>query len=163
MDLRNLKYNKEKAVSPVIGVILMVAITVILAAVIGSFVLGFGGETAAAPQATLQMNINSANDNITLQHNGGDGINLAQTRIVITRADSTLTVTSSTNVVLAVGNESYITTSTSSTQEVDWNGDGSTDSASFSSDIDISSGDVVRVRLIDTETQRVFYNNRKTA
>ncbi|MDI9610447.1 MAG: type IV pilin N-terminal domain-containing protein [Archaeoglobales archaeon] len=33
----------EKGVSPVIGVILMVAITVILAAVIASFVFGLGG------------------------------------------------------------------------------------------------------------------------
>ena len=34
--------SDDKAVSPVIGVILMVAITVILAAVIGTFVLGLG-------------------------------------------------------------------------------------------------------------------------
>ena len=34
----------EDAVSPVIGVILMVAITVILAAVIGAFVFGMGGN-----------------------------------------------------------------------------------------------------------------------
>ncbi|ELK55548.1 flagellin-like protein, partial [Haloferax sp. BAB-2207] len=40
---------EDDAVSPVIGVILMVAITVILAAVIGTFVLGLGdqvGDTA---------------------------------------------------------------------------------------------------------------------
>ena len=36
----------EDAVSPVIGVILMVAITVILAAVIGAFVFGMGGNVA---------------------------------------------------------------------------------------------------------------------
>ncbi len=36
--------DDEEAVSPVIGVILMVAITVILAAVIGTFVLGLGDE-----------------------------------------------------------------------------------------------------------------------
>ncbi|MBC7114365.1 MAG: type IV pilin, partial [Archaeoglobi archaeon] len=34
------KERKDEAVSPVIGVILMVAITVILAAVIGNFVFG---------------------------------------------------------------------------------------------------------------------------
>lgn len=37
------------AVSPVVGVILMVAVTVILAAVAGSFVLGLGEETRGAP------------------------------------------------------------------------------------------------------------------
>ncbi|NGM71425.1 type IV pilin [Natronolimnobius sp. AArcel1] len=39
----------ERAVSPVIGVILMVAITVILAAVIAAFVLDLGQQTGSAP------------------------------------------------------------------------------------------------------------------
>ncbi|ELK56003.1 hypothetical protein D320_01493, partial [Haloferax sp. BAB-2207] len=37
-------FTESRAVSPVIGVILMVAITVILAAVIGTFVLGLGDQ-----------------------------------------------------------------------------------------------------------------------
>ena len=41
----------ERAVSPVIGVILMVAITVILAAVIAAFVLDLGQSTGANAQA----------------------------------------------------------------------------------------------------------------
>jgi flagellin-like protein len=36
--------DDERAVSPVIGVILMVAITVVMAAVIGAFVYGYGGS-----------------------------------------------------------------------------------------------------------------------
>ena len=40
---RNLRKD-ERAVSPVVGVILMVAITVIMAAVIGAFVYGYGGS-----------------------------------------------------------------------------------------------------------------------
>jgi len=43
MEFKNL-FGDERAVSPVIGVILMVAITVILAAVIGTFVLGLGDQ-----------------------------------------------------------------------------------------------------------------------
>ena len=46
MELKQL-FADDSAVSPVIGVILMVAITVILAAVIGSFVLNLGGVAAA--------------------------------------------------------------------------------------------------------------------
>jgi len=38
--------DDERAVSPVIGVILMVAITVVMAAVIGAFVYGYGGSMA---------------------------------------------------------------------------------------------------------------------
>ena len=41
----------DRGVSPVIGVILMVAITVILAAVIASFVLGFGESVNQTVQA----------------------------------------------------------------------------------------------------------------
>ena len=58
----------ERAVSPVIGVILMVAITVILAAIIGAFVIGLGGQTTeAAPTASFQC---QADGNLT--HAGGD-------------------------------------------------------------------------------------------
>ena len=50
MKGRNIKKGSltkgEDAVSPVIGVILMVAITVILAAVIGAFVFGMGGSVS---------------------------------------------------------------------------------------------------------------------
>ncbi|MDX1747991.1 MAG: type IV pilin N-terminal domain-containing protein, partial [Halobacteriales archaeon] len=44
MNIKQL-FTDDDAVSPVIGVILMVAITVILAAVIGAFVLGIGDNT----------------------------------------------------------------------------------------------------------------------
>jgi flagellin-like protein len=43
--------STEDGVSPVVGVILMVAVTVILAAVIGSFVLDLGSNVQANPQA----------------------------------------------------------------------------------------------------------------
>ncbi|MDR9429697.1 MAG: type IV pilin N-terminal domain-containing protein [Natronomonas sp.] len=43
--------NDDRAVSPVIGVILMVAITVILAAVIGTFVLNLGDSVDSEVQA----------------------------------------------------------------------------------------------------------------
>ncbi|WP_321169147.1 type IV pilin N-terminal domain-containing protein [Natrarchaeobaculum sulfurireducens] len=45
----------ERAVSPVIGVILMVAITVILAAVIAAFVLDLGGSVGEEPQAGVDV------------------------------------------------------------------------------------------------------------
>jgi len=45
----------ERGVSPVIGVILMVAITVILAAVIASFVLGFGSSTSQSATAGVEV------------------------------------------------------------------------------------------------------------
>jgi len=64
----------DRAVSPVIGVILMVAITVILAAVIGTFVLGLGDQLGdSAPQASFTVeSSNSTTFNIT--KTGGQAI-----------------------------------------------------------------------------------------
>ncbi|EMA62308.1 hypothetical protein C468_10902 [Halorubrum kocurii JCM 14978] len=60
--------------SPVIGVILMVAITVILASVIGTFVLGLGDQLGdTAPQASFTVDGNSS-DNITVVKTGGEPI-----------------------------------------------------------------------------------------
>lgn len=88
----------DDAVSPVIGVILMVAITVILAAVIGTFVLGLGNQVGnAAPQASLTVQDHSATyetadgsdgDKIAvLSHDGGAKIKLSEVRIVISDSD----------------------------------------------------------------------------
>ncbi|WP_262176546.1 type IV pilin N-terminal domain-containing protein [Haloarcula laminariae] len=73
MDIKQL-LNDDDAVSPVIGVILMVAITVILAAVIASFVLGLGDQAGdAAPQVSVDCNFPSSSDN-NMIHDGGDNL-----------------------------------------------------------------------------------------
>jgi flagellin-like protein len=62
------------AVSPVIGVILMVAITVILAAVIGTFVLGLGDQVSdSAPTASFNFDFQDTST-ATITHDGGDAI-----------------------------------------------------------------------------------------
>ncbi|MFB6074297.1 MAG: type IV pilin [Haloarculaceae archaeon] len=74
MDLKRL-FDDDDAVSPVIGVILMVAITVILAAVIATFVLGLGDQVSnTAPQASFSFNYDGANNNLTVTHTGGDSV-----------------------------------------------------------------------------------------
>jgi len=60
MDLKQIKpklvgSDDERAVSPVIGVILMVAITVILAAVIAAFVMDMGQNQSAPAQAGVNI------------------------------------------------------------------------------------------------------------
>ena len=51
----------DAGVSPVVGVILMVAVTVILAAVIGTFVLDLGGDVGQNAQAGVTFDEDSAN------------------------------------------------------------------------------------------------------
>ncbi|MFC7114289.1 type IV pilin [Natronoarchaeum sp. GCM10025703] len=68
--------DDERAVSPVIGVILMVAITVILAAVIGAFVIGIGDDQQEVPQASWDWDQTgeTGSDSVTLSHQTGDTI-----------------------------------------------------------------------------------------
>jgi len=79
--------DDDRGVSPVIGVILMVAITVILAAVIGTFVLGLGDSLEQAPQAQLDAEYDSTNDEVDISHNGGDSIPEADLLVVVGSAE----------------------------------------------------------------------------
>ena len=77
--------KEEDAVSPVIGVILMVAITVILAAVIAAFVFGMG-PPETAPQSSVRGSAIDVgtNNSIKLEHQGGDGMTMTSTATKIT-------------------------------------------------------------------------------
>jgi flagellin-like protein len=56
--------DDNRGVSPVIGVILMVAITVILAAVIATFVLGFGDS--ASQTASAGVDVDNDDNTVTV-------------------------------------------------------------------------------------------------
>jgi flagellin-like protein len=92
--IRRLLEGDERAVSPVIGVILMVAITVILAAVIGTFVLGLGQNTNSAPQASLTVQDSNAeypgsgNTAFDISHDSGDALKFNDLRIVVRNNDN---------------------------------------------------------------------------
>ena len=89
MKLKQLLADDD-AVSPVIGVILMVAITVILAAVIGTFVLGLGDQVqTTAPNA--QMSFSASSDNVTVSHDGGDTLDGNLTSFSADNLNSTVT------------------------------------------------------------------------
>jgi flagellin-like protein len=84
MKLKQL-LTDDDAVSPVIGVILMVAITVILAAVIGTFVLGLGDRVSEAqPNANFNFEYTDTDDQYAeITHDGGDGVESSQLIISI--------------------------------------------------------------------------------
>jgi flagellin-like protein len=85
--------TEDRAVSPVIGVILMVAITVILAAVIGTFVLGLGDQVSeSAPQAQFTFDQNSTD--ITITHDGGDSIPAETINVTVGSVNEVLTQSS---------------------------------------------------------------------
>jgi flagellin-like protein len=86
MNLKQL-FADDDAVSPVIGVILMVAITVILAAVIGTFVLNLGDNLQqTSPTASFSFEEDTGNSDVSVSHDGGDTI--PHSNIKITLDDS---------------------------------------------------------------------------
>lgn len=68
----------ERAVSPVIGIILMIAITVVIAAVVAAFAYGLIGGVTTSPRAALVVeDAVVGKDRITLLHHGGETITTA--------------------------------------------------------------------------------------
>ena len=74
--------ENEEAVSPVIGVILMVAITVILAAVIAAFVFGMTGSMSTTKTVAVTASQNG-NDIILTYHGGADASTLNYLKITL--------------------------------------------------------------------------------
>jgi flagellin-like protein len=79
--MKNLR--NEEAVSPVIGVILMVVITVIIAAVLAVFAFGVGAPTQT-PQASIKItSIDPANSNLSVQHYGGGTLRMKDVKLTV--------------------------------------------------------------------------------
>lgn len=79
MDFTNLiRGDRPRAASPVIGVVLAAAVTVVVAAVIGSFVFGPGGtaQEASPPDAEFRFTFESTGGDytVTATHAGGEAI-----------------------------------------------------------------------------------------
>ena len=100
--------KNDEAVSPVIGVILMVAITVILAAVIAAFVFGMAGNIQKTKVVAATAQKVDANT-ITVTYNGGqDSGSLINLSISINDGAQTKVI-GGTSGILNVGNSTKIT------------------------------------------------------
>ena len=71
--------DEDRGVSPVIGVILMVAITVILAAVIATFVMNMGPTETTMPNA--QWSFTEDSGSVDIEHNGGQPVEEANIQV----------------------------------------------------------------------------------
>ena len=66
--------KKEDAVSPVIGIMLMLVVTIVVAAVITGFAMDLSKDTNKTPTAFFDAQYED--DKFTLKHKGGDPIRL---------------------------------------------------------------------------------------
>ena len=148
--------KEEDAVSPVIGVILMVAITVILAAVIAAFVFGMG-PPEQAPQAALRGSSDTAttdgNAIIKLEHQGGDAVEFASANTKITisggSADAGTVEYNETSMRFEAGEVMYLYN--------DGAGANVTETKpTTASDVIATSGDIVNVKVIDVASQQMI-------
>ena len=146
--------STDRGVSPVIGVILMVAITVILAAVIGTFVLDLGQSAGnSAPSASLTVDVTNSTA-LTVSHKGGDTLNAENTKITIGNDSVTKTYDTGSSSPYSVGDDVVLRTSN---DQNTWalTGDGTT--------FDMVSGNQYDIQVIDTESQRVIFETTITA
>lgn len=72
--------NGDRAVSPVIGVVLMVAIVVILASTAAVFIFGLTDNPDDAPQTRFTYEYNSSADEVTISVDGGQTIDSSNTK-----------------------------------------------------------------------------------
>jgi len=92
-------HKNQRGVSPIIGVILMVAITVVMGAVIAGFAYGYLGTTSKAPNVGLSV-IDDPTDQASLlvKHNGGESISASAWKGSVTSGkESTANFTTQTS------------------------------------------------------------------
>ncbi len=100
--------KNEEAVSPVIGVILMVAITVILAAVIAAFVFGMAGNIQKTKVvAATEYRTNGSFVTVTYQ-GGQDAGTMAGIAFTVDGANVTITTGGSASVAAAPANNELV-------------------------------------------------------
>ena len=75
--------KKEDAVSPVIGVMLMLVVTIVIAAVVAAFAGGLATETEATPIVVLDADVYETSSKLVLRSLSGDNLNAADTSIKV--------------------------------------------------------------------------------
>lgn len=72
--IKNGLIRETRAVSPVVGVVLLIGITVILAATIATLVFGLGVAPTVAPNVDWRFDYDENGENLTITHVGGDPV-----------------------------------------------------------------------------------------
>ena len=112
----------ERGVSPVIAVILMVALTVVMGAVVAGFSYGYLGTNTKAPSITITtLDGPTDNSSILIKHSGGESIGANEWKCSVTAGkESSADFTSQTET-------GAVAMSTGTTLDVDYiTNDGST-------------------------------------
>jgi archaeal type IV pilus assembly protein PilA len=78
----------DRAVSPVVGVMLMLVVVIIIAAIVSGFAGGLMGSSGKAPQATIQATYSQSAGILTMYHAGGDELQIQNIFVVVRGIDA---------------------------------------------------------------------------
>ncbi len=84
---------KDEAVSAVVGVMLMLTVTIIIAAVISAYAGGLGGTKDKSSQVTFTASVSAPY--ITFDHMGGDAVSLDDIRVILDQENRRISITES--------------------------------------------------------------------
>lgn len=144
-----------RAVSSMLGVKAMVAITVILGFTIGAFGLDVTGDLKqASPAAGFVVTVNAPDNVVKVRHDGGERLVAADVEIVVTDGTDSLVFNSKDAAALTVGESFEV--DTNATTVTGWSGAAYTE-ASGGGGFTFSTGDEITVQLIDTEGQQLLF------
>ncbi len=101
----------DRAISPVVSTILMIGMAVILAALIATYAFDDVNVVMDVPQVSLRA-INQSTNGFTLEHQGGDEINLDNTILLVAGEDISI------NGKIASGEKIYISTTLANGDDV---------------------------------------------
>lgn len=79
----------DSAVSAVVGVMLMLVVTIIIASVISAYAGGLSGTREKAPQVTIAARMYN-NSTVYFNHMGGDGFNIDDLTIILEQGDKSV-------------------------------------------------------------------------
>lgn len=148
--------NKDDdAVSHVIGVLLMVTMTFMMAAVIAASVLLMGLPNQAPQTSIRVVSADPALDYVKLEHMGGSDLILKDVKLIVQNNISRVSWTSlnGTTDRMKAHDTLFIYTNSISDAEVYLNGDANTGTALLAADkigsVDITGGDKISITVID--------------
>lgn len=145
----------DRAVSEVLGVVFMVGVTVIIAAIVGVFALGLSQQTAQSgpPIAVGLESIDASTDEIVIEHDGGERVSFTEVTIKVRGNGSTVTFPASTGDTTTFEPGDVLTIDTSAPSVT--LGGSSVYSGSEGS-IDFQTGDTVTVTFIDADSGTII-------
>jgi len=158
-------FGDDTAITPTIGEILMVTVTVLMAVVVAAYAFGMGTPKSAPKSVISAVSVDIAEDYVKLTHQGGDNINLFDTKVTAEQKNEKIIWTranTSSGVLFKPGDSLYIYTGAAK-KGIYLNGNAGTgqnlSAVLDSGSVDLVSGTGVKVALIDIPSSLAIVTN----